>query len=389
MFLEMVKKRNPELIDYSIQLHQQGKIMPDTYVIDLDRIKENVEKMAMLANQLDIELYFMTKQVGRNPVIAKTIIDAGIEKAVVVDFREAEVMMKNQIPLGNVGHIVQPPTHALKKIMEYGVDYVTIFSIEKMKEVNEIAKELGIKQKIMLRVVGEEDELYPGQDGGFKLEELEEKMIDFKKLKHCHLNALTSFPCLLFDKDNKEYQETNNVDTLKKAKKIMEGHGFTIDELNTPSATSIETLPLIKEIGGTQGEPGHAMTGTTPKHAEFELEEKPAYVYISEVSHNFKNHAYIYGGGYYARGNLEHALIDNKGQKSQTKVLGFPSDNIDYYLELEDSQKVGATVVMAARTQMFVTRSQVALVKGLSQNKPKLVGLYTSQGVEVEGILNG
>lgn len=80
MFLEMVKKRNSELIDFAVTLHQQGIILPDTYVIDLDKIKENTEKMVKKADSLGIELYFMTKQIGRNPKIAETIIEAGIKK---------------------------------------------------------------------------------------------------------------------------------------------------------------------------------------------------------------------------------------------------------------------------------------------------------------------
>ena len=51
----------------------------------------------------------MTKQFGRNPYVAQKIHDAGIEKAVVVDFKEALIMMEQGLPLGNVGHLVQIP----------------------------------------------------------------------------------------------------------------------------------------------------------------------------------------------------------------------------------------------------------------------------------------
>ncbi|GEK91002.1 YhfX family PLP-dependent enzyme [Alkalibacterium kapii] len=386
MFLEMVKKRNPELIDYAVSLHQQGIILPDTYVIDLDKIKENATKMAAKAKSLDIELYFMTKQIGRNPKIAETLIEAGIKKAVVVDYREAEVMMKHNIPIGNVGHLVQLPTHFIKKVMAYGVDYITVYSVEKLRQINAVAEELNMKQKIMLRVIDEGDALYPGQYGGFQLDELNEIMDVLKSFAHCDITGLTSFPCILYDKELKDFKLTQNVKTLKKAKQRMQASGFDIQEMNVPSATSIKTLPLFKEMEGTQGEPGHALSGTSPMHAEVELEEKPAYVYVSEISHNSQDSAFVYGGGYYARGNLENVLIDDEGKRTESSVEPFPSDNIDYYLEIDGKQTIGATAIMAARTQIFVTRSRVALVKGLNDNKPELVGIYTSQGSEEERI---
>ena len=39
---------------------------------------------------------------------------------------------------------------------------------------------------------------------------------------------------------------------------------------------------------------------------------------------------------------------------------------------------------MAFRSQIFVTRSNVAVVKGISTNKPEVVGLYNSLGMEIK-----
>ncbi|WP_419640161.1 hypothetical protein [Vibrio anguillarum] len=44
---------------------------------------------------------------------------------------------------------------------------------------------------------------------------------------------------------------------------------------------------------------------------------------------------------------------------------------------------MGSPVVMAYRTQVFVTRSDVALVQGVSTPNPKLIGLYDALGNEV------
>ncbi|AEB30188.1 conserved hypothetical protein [Carnobacterium sp. 17-4] len=385
MFMDVVKKRNPKLIQEAITLHQSEKILPDTYVLDLDIIRENAKKLIETAKKNDIELFFMLKQIGRNPTIAKMLVELGIKNAVVVDFREAKIMMENNIPLGNVGHLVQIPQMLLKDIMMYGSKYLTVYSLEKLQAINGLAKEIGIKQKILLRVVSDEDELYPGQYGGFTLKELPSLISLFKELKYIEISGVTSFPCFLYNAEKEILEPTHNTETVKAAKKLLEKEGITIQELNIPSATSVYTLPFIKKIGGTQGEPGHALTGTTPMHAEKELAEKPAMVYVSEVSHNFKRKGYLFGGGFYRRGHLKNVLIDNHGKQTEAHINALSDENIDYYLEIDETEPIGATAIMAFRTQIFVTRSEVALVSGIQEGKPTIEGIYDSQGNYLRG----
>jgi predicted amino acid racemase len=139
-------------------------------------------------------------------------------------------------------------------------------------------------------------------------------------------------------------------------------------------------MKLIHKLGGNEAEPGHALTGTTPKHAEYDLPERPAYCYVSEISHNYGGHSFIYGGGYYRRGHLKNALVRDGSVLKHAHVLSLDNSSIDYYLELDTQLDEGLPVVMASRTQIFVTRSTVALVKGLHSGAPELVGLYDSQG---------
>ena len=73
----------------------------------------------------------MLKQIGRNPYLAKQLMDMGYKGAVVVDFREAEIMMQHHIPIGNVGHLVQVPKGLLPKVVAYKPEVITVFSLEK------------------------------------------------------------------------------------------------------------------------------------------------------------------------------------------------------------------------------------------------------------------
>ena len=81
-------------------------------------------------------------------------------------------------------------------------------------------------------------------------------------------------------------EATENVNTLIRAVKVLQNEfGIEIEQINMPSATCASTIPIIKELGGTHGEPGHGFTGTTPYHPTHDLPEVPSILYVSEVSH--------------------------------------------------------------------------------------------------------
>ena len=133
MFLEKTIERNRELVQAAFKLHKEGVIIPDTYVIDLDTLIENAKKLKDEADKYGIKLYFMTKQIGRNPLICKEFMKLGYDGAVVVDFKEAEVMIDNGIKIGHVGHLVQIPKALIEKVVKSRPDYITVYSIEKAK----------------------------------------------------------------------------------------------------------------------------------------------------------------------------------------------------------------------------------------------------------------
>lgn len=385
MFLAMTEQRNPQLIEMARQLHQQNIILPDTYVLDVDTFVSNAQKMLKEAEKYNIELFYMTKQIGRNPYLARKLHENGMSKAVVVDFKEAQTLMDEQLPIGHIGHLVQLPKAFIDKVMDYGVDYITVYSNKMLEVINEAAQKRHQKQKVLLRVIDDGDTLYEGQHGGFEYKTLPEHLSYWKQLSNIDIAGVTSFPCVLYISEKDRFQEMPNASTLKKAQKLLQAAGFSAKTLNMPSATSSSTLKLLARLGATQGEPGHALSGTTPRHAKHLLEEKPAMVYVSEISHHFKGKSYLYGGGYYRRGHASHAKIITKELKdSYDELLPFAPDNIDYYLALSQLHPIQSTVIMAFRTQIFVTRSHVALVEGVSSGHPKMVGIYDAQGNKIE-----
>ncbi len=383
MFIENTINQNEKLIELAFSLHQSGVINPDSYLLDVDQFLSNARIMLEEANKLNIRLFFMLKQVGRNPFLAKKLVELGFPGAVVVDYNEAKMMMKHQIPICNVGHLVQIPHGMIKEIVEYGVEFVTVYSYEKIIAIDKAAKECGKKQKLLLRVVDKGDLIYSGQTAGFYLNELEELVKKVNSLGNVEITGVTGFPSFLYNAQNNICEPTHNLSTVLKAKELLISYGINCEEINLPSSTCTDTLSKIASFGGTSAEPGHGLSGTTPLHAHKILPEKPCVVYVSEVSHHFDKDSYCFGGGYYRRSHVENALVGKSvSQFEKTKVILPDMDSIDYHFGLRGKFDIHDTVLMAFRFQIFVNRSNLILVEGLSHNQWKL-HMYTSLGEKI------
>ena len=385
MFLNKCLANNRPLIEYAFKAHQKGLILPDTYLLDLDTIKANASAMLKEADDNGVLLYFMLKQIGRNPKVGKMLMDLGFKGAVVVDYKEALVMIENGIHIANVGHLVQIPKAALRKIIASKVDVVTVYSYDKILEVNEVAKELGIVQPLLIRITDDDAELYSGQVAGFSSEELKDLIVKIETLSNVKIGGVTAFPALLYNEKEGKITPTANMNGLKRAMAILKDAGYEDLLINIRSATCCSSIKEIKELGGNTGEPGHGLTGTTPLHKASDEKERVGYVYVSEISHNFKDKSYCYGGGHYRRGHMENVLVGTSLDDARMlKVKAPDDDSIDYHFEISENTKVSDTAVMCFRTQIFTTRSHVAIVEGLSEGKPEITGLYDSQGQRIK-----
>lgn len=387
MFIEALKAQNPALIETARSLWQQGKILPDTWVVDVDQVLENGRRLLAVAAQYNLTLYLMTKQIGRNPWLAKRLIALGFHGTVAVDFKEARRLRNASIPVSHVGHLVQVPSQQVALTVESAPEIITLFSLEKAREISAAAQHSGCVQPVMLKIYAENDRLYPGQEAGFPLAVLDEVVDIIRALPGIALTGLTHFPCLLWDDAQQQILPTPNLHTLRRARDHLRERGIAITQLNAPSASSCSTLPLLAQHGVTHAEPGHALTGTLPSNQHGEQPERIAMLYLSEVSHHFGGNSYCYGGGYYRRGHLQRALVypHNASPAISTRVQPLDNGSIDYHLAIAGEHPVGSPVVMCFRTQIFVTRSDVALVSGIQRGEPVLEALYDSLGNPIAG----
>ena len=381
MFVKRLQKDNPKFIDAMVHLQQAGQLLPDSYAVDMERFRANGKAIVDSARAKGIKLYFMLKQIGRNPVLAQELVKLGYDGAVVVDFKEAQVMMRHNIPIGNVGHLVQIPEGMVKDVVSYGPEVITVYTADKVRSISRAASELGREQKLLIRVFGDGDMIYPGQTAGIHLNELKSFVEEIRGLPGIRIAGITSFPCFLYNAEVDDIAPTPNLDTVLKAKEILLGCGITPEIINTPSTTCCRTLELMAEHGCNCGEPGHGLTGTTPLHVEHEQPEKSCIAYVSEISHNFDGLGYCYGGGFYRRGHAEHALVGRSfADLRPMKVIPPAVEAIDYHFGLSEGCTVGETVIMAFRFQVFVTRSDMVLIEGVASGEPRISGVWDSLG---------
>jgi predicted amino acid racemase len=130
MFLRHLMKHNPRLLEAAIELHQHGRIPPNTWVIDLDAIGENAAVLDAEARRLDLRTYVMGKQYARNPYVSAIALARGLHKMVAVDVQCALLSRRYGIPVGHMGHLNQIPRHLVPAMVAMRPEVITVYNVE-------------------------------------------------------------------------------------------------------------------------------------------------------------------------------------------------------------------------------------------------------------------
>jgi predicted amino acid racemase len=384
VFLDVTQRRNPGLIQAAVELNRAGRVPSNCYVVDVDTVAENARAVAAAARAEGLRAFQMTKQFGRNPLVARAVADNGIPKVVAVDFDEARILHAWGLQMGHLGHLVQLPRHNAARAMEMRPELVTVFNVDQARRLSAAANEQGRVQQLLIRVVGENDTFYPAQRGGVRVDELSDAVRAIAELRGVSVAGLTSFPCILWDEGSRELRPTPNLATVRDCLATLVDAGVSAPIFNAPSATCIASLPTLREHGVTLVEPGSCLTGHTPLHSVTDQPERPAMVYVTEIAHTDGDVAYALGGGYYPRSRAAHALVFGRdGARSEMRVEPDPADAIDYYGTLRaldgPAPAVGDVAVYAFRSQVFVSRSFVAVVRDVD-SAPEVLGVFDRSG---------
>jgi predicted amino acid racemase len=403
VFVDQLIRRNAGLATAAVDLHQAGELPPSTYLIDLDALFENASALCQEARRLGLSVLAMTKQFGRNPVAIQTLERAGVESFVAVDVADAQAINRAAARLGHVGHLVQIPKHAAAEVAAMEPDYWTVVDQTKAEEAGRAARSLGRTQAILARVFGPDDLIFASHAGGFAAGNMAATARDLSATEGCRLAGVTTYPALSFNGESNTVEPTPNLATMRRVVTELERLGYGPLEVNAPGGTSTSVLQLLADAGATQVEPGHGFTGTTPLHMAMDLVERPAMVYLTEISHLVGDYAYCFGGGLYAEIGYRYAELGYHGNDTtpatlealvgsdparalEQRAIAHLTDyhTIDFYGRLTPENGIairpGDSVVLCFRTQVFYTRALVAPISGISAGHPRVEGLFDSAG---------
>jgi predicted amino acid racemase len=398
VFLERTRRRNPELIRAAVRLHQAGEIPANTFLFDADAFEANGAALRNAADDAGLRLYFMTKQHGRNPELFRRVVREGARELVAVAMEDARVLHRHGLALGHVGNLVQTPRAELDKVVgTYRPEVVSVFSTAKAEQVDAAAARSGRIQPILLRVHGSDDVLFPGMEGGFRLDELRREVDALRRLEHIRIAGVTSFPVLRYDAAGGSPSATPNLASLATAREILERAGVAVEQVNAPGNTASCTMRFLADAGATHVEPGSALTASTTFHLyDDDLPEQPAMIYVTEVAATWAEKTYVYGGGFFIddppvplregfqrvalAGADEDEILEHELSWEGIGARGGGSfAAIDYHGILDAGARparIGDTVVFGFRAQLFMTRAYVGVVEGLSRGAGRLVGVW-------------
>jgi predicted amino acid racemase len=381
MFLDLILRRNPTLVEQSIALHQAGRLPANAYVIDLDAVERNARVISTAAARHGLKTFAMTKQMGRNAAFCRAVARGGIPAAVAVDMECARACRRAGLRVGHLGHLVQIPRAEAEAAAQIAPDYWTVFAPEKAEEASAASLKRGRRQPTLARIAAPGDTFYRGHEGGYAATDVLAVADAIDALPGLCFAGLTSFPTQLFDPDARKVKPTPNLATLTRAAEALAASGRKSIEINAPGTTSSAILPMLASAGATQIEPGHGLTGTTPLHVFEDLPETPAVVYLSEVSHLVGDEAFCFGGGLYIDPVFPDYPLRAVVSREPTHAAGalkpveIPAPAaIDYYGMIRNlgaaRARVGDSVVFGFRPQAFVTRAYTVGVSGLSRGEP-------------------
>lgn len=396
MMLDIISERNPRLVRVTAELHQNGSIPTDTYVVDLDAVRENTRKIKQCGDHNGIRLYVMTKQMNRNPSMIEVIAEEGIKKAVAVDMQCFDMLVAQGVPIGHVGHLTQIPRHATERVLTAKPEIWTVFDYQRAVFISQAAQKLGVQQDIVLKVIGPKDKAYIAQEGGIPVSQAMDVAKRISELPNVRIVGTSGFPCVLYDENERRLLPAPNLKTITEfAARLRDELGIKVTHISCPGTTSCKSLEIVKEHGGTDAEPGSSLWGTAMQQLFGPDEGIPAVTYVTEVSHFSNDVACVIGGGFspdvaFSDMAVKDAFVgSNPDNIMENRVKAEdPNVKMDYYAWLMPSPgqsvKPGDSAIYFFRPQVFSTRSSnMAAVSGLSSGKPKLESIINRGGQQV------
>jgi predicted amino acid racemase len=197
MFLDVLRRRNPRFVEAAIALHRDGRIPANAYVIDLDAVEANTRALMSEADRHGLNVFAMTKQVGRSSGFCRAVRRGGIRRSVAVDMACARATHSAELPVGHLGHLTQVPRAEARAAAALRPDYWTVFNEEKAGEGAAASAAAGYTQPLLARIQADGDTFYRGHEGGFPAREIAAVADRLDRVEGGRFAGITTFPALL------------------------------------------------------------------------------------------------------------------------------------------------------------------------------------------------
>ena len=287
-------------------------------------------------------------------------------------------------------------------------EVLSVFSVAKAEAASTAAMRAGVVQDVLLRVPARGTSCSPGWRAVSSSTTSRPPPSRIRELPGVRITGVTTFPALSYAEADVP-RLTPSFTTLLRAADALRRLNVDVTQINAPGNTATHVLPVLAAAGATHVEPGSALSGHTTFHLlRDDLPERPAAVYVTEISHFVDGQAWTFGGGFFTDDPPVPQLVDFPSRRAALvgdhpeRVVDHPVrflgtgpaggsrfGGIDYHglLEVnEGSAKVGDTVVFGFRTQVFVTRAYVGVVKGVTSGTPSFAGLFDVQGHRLDPV---
>ena len=178
-------------------------------------------------------------------------------------------------------------------------DYWTVFNEEKAIEAARAGHAQGHEQALIARIQAPGDTFYSGHEGGFDAGDVEAVADALERTPGGRFAGSHHLPGPALRRGvgrGAAHAQPRHPEGGSGGSRVRAG-GTSSSTRRAPRRRNV--MAALAEGGATQVEPGHGLTGTTPLHARTALPERPAMLYLTEVSHFHQGRAYCFGGGLY------------------------------------------------------------------------------------------
>lgn len=393
-------ERNPAMLEAAIRLHQEGAIPPSTHLIDLDAVADNARAIADAAKRHGLTTFAVTKQDGHEPHMTRVVLEAGLDAVTAVEALQAYRIHRYGFPLGNVGHTSQLPRAEVERIVAMEPRAATVFTVEAARRISDACVALGRTQPLYVVVGRPGDEgTHPELFGGWDVDSCVDGIRPILDLPGVTVAGIAQHVTIDYPSQDDPHtaRPTEAFFTALRARERLERElGLADLRLNCCGNCNAITAGVLAAYGATDIEPGAALVGSGRFHGLLDMPERPAQVFVSEITHHWDGNAYAIGGGFGFVWDLDgrplNGIVGRSLDEARSQPLEFTGppwyDVYGLFRDPDRVAEVGDTLLFLHLAQVIMERCYVAPVSGISTGRPVVEALLDSEATLLDASRN-